>query len=634
MGCEQLHEFALSDIVNIISGIKEIRKDRKEEKMIAGYTSLSKAASNLTCVFPILISRNVPINTAQIITKACERDDVSMLQILFAAMSISQAEDGIQYVKSIHRNLKLGSGVDVDEFIRVMNNTLQQESTISDSQAYELLRADMRNINYTLPDSISERGLNEYTLIKEGAMYLLLEKLNNKVEFEKIAVPGKFNYDSATSAEIAKNAEDVALFYFYGDSLSVIKDKKDLYKVDTNGDYKFNLFFNDKYNDQLLDNIKSIYNFKGADANERAISVMNTLRNNLKSPDVGVLPRYNSIDDMDQRSRLIFKNYAALQMKEEGTDVAKLVRLILDGDSAQAQLRRLELQRIQLMNAEARAEENAKRLAKLDQDKLDLEKDKFEYQKERDKIQDDQNRVRAQQQYYTDLANRNSKMLLDTDVKKANELQPTLMNITFTRVVGKYKESQVPVAQSMVIGVKAKMVPLDSADIINRIINKNKDKNFFIKLFRATTREISFFKDLVFSVDKAKSDAISFSRKSKSSGIWKLLEKRSGKSKAARLMGTQNSAMAISTLIITAEEVEQIKKIANIDVEDPSVIAPIMDAYNLMGFGIVDDTLERFKLMRDNGERYYETYAYSALEKELADNTKAAVTALAAQARK
>ena len=54
--------------------------------------------------------------------------------------------------------------------------------------------------------------------------------------------------------------------------------------------------------------------------------------------------------------------------------------------------------------------------------------------------------------------------------------------------------------------------------------------------------------------------------------------------------------------------------------KNPKIAGSIMESYNLLAFGIVDDMMETFKIMRDNGDYSYETYAYSALEKELSDS--------------
>ena len=153
--------------------------------------------------------------------------------------------------------------------------------------------------------------------------------------------------------------------------------------------------------------------------------------------------------------------------------------------------------------------------------------------------------------------------LLDTDVKKANELIPSMMVVNYINA-----STGEPIPDQMVIGVKAKIYALDSIDIINRIKIKNHDHRGLLKFIKATTREISFFKDFLFAIDKAKVDALSQSRRGSSSKLWKILERRSTKSKIRRAMGRINDASAISTLVITQEEVEYLKKIENINLEN------------------------------------------------------------------
>ena len=104
--------------------------------------------------------------------------------------------------------------------------------------------------------------------------------------------------------------------------------------------------------------------------------------------------------------------------------------------------------------------------------------------------------------------------LIATDVKKANEVVPTMLVVNF---INDAEEN--PVETSMVIGVKAKIYPINSADVMERLYSRNQDNNGFLKLVRATTREISFFKDFVFAIDKAKIDALSSSRRGSSSKL-------------------------------------------------------------------------------------------------------------------
>lgn len=206
--------------------------------------------------------------------------------------------------------------------------------------------------------------------------------------------------------------------------------------------------------------------------------------------------------------------------------------------------------------------------------------------------------------------------LLDSDVKKCNELVPTMMVVNFCADV-----EGTPVFDNMVIGVKAKLYPVDSMDMINRIKLKNQDNNGLLKFIKATTREISFMRDFLFAIDKAKIDALSQSRRGSSSKLWKVLERRALKSKIRRTLSSTNDASAITTMVISQEEVEYLKKNENINVEDPSVIRPIFEAYNCMGFCIVDENMEVAKFIFDTGEDVYENMSFSHLERESSDNS-------------
>lgn len=205
--------------------------------------------------------------------------------------------------------------------------------------------------------------------------------------------------------------------------------------------------------------------------------------------------------------------------------------------------------------------------------------------------------------------------LMDSDVKKANELVPTIMIVNFVSNV-----DDCPIQNRLVIGVKAKVYPIDSKDIIERLYSKNVDNNGFLKFVRATTREISFVRDFLFAIDKAKIDALSQSRRGSSSKLWKILERRSLKSKVRRSLGQPNDASAISTLVISQEEVEYLKKTYNVHVDNPRVIRPIMEAYNLMSVCIVDELDEVANFIYDTGNDIYERVSFRSLERESSDN--------------
>ena len=219
-------------------------------------------------------------------------------------------------------------------------------------------------------------------------------------------------------------------------------------------------------------------------------------------------------------------------------------------------------------------------------------------------------------QDFKNMAEYRNKQILPSDIKKANELMPTTMIINFVSTSG-----DTPIEMhNVVIGIKAKLYAVDSMDIINRVISKNKDNNTLFNFIRATTREISFWKDFVFAIDKAKIDALSSSGRGSSSKIWKILERRAIKSRVSRSLGITNTATAITTLVMTQEEVEYLKKNERIDLEKSGTARAILDSYNLMGLVIVDKAMEVAKFIFDTGDDMYETLSFTHLEREGSDN--------------
>ena len=229
---------------------------------------------------------------------------------------------------------------------------------------------------------------------------------------------------------------------------------------------------------------------------------------------------------------------------------------------------------------------------------------------ENEKIKQRQNAVDSQRQQFT-------AMLLPSDVKKANEMQPTLMLVQF---YVNDKDRDLNVAQQFVCGVKSKLYAVGSDEILNKIITKNVDSDILLKLVKVSTREISFVKDFLLGLDEARLDALSKSRKGSGSRIFKALERRAIKGKIRRSLRMENSAKAISSLVISSEEAEELKKYENIDIYQPRTIIPIMEKLNLLYFAVVDTTAESVDIITD-GENEYETYSFTNLERESSDNT-------------
>lgn len=485
MSSDVIHETVIRDILDVVD---DVRKSDYIKGMRANdsFKSISNASDALTLVFPVLTSRNISVENATMIAKAVERKAVSMLQMLFSAINITNGTNGIEYLKKFHTNLQLDDRVTVDGFISFMDKfatVLADESGQYGPMGsrrflneYNKIKEDLKhNIDYVLPESMNEISLSDYKMV----------------------------YSKSLGKDVVLQIHEVK-------------------KGNTNG------------------NASTAGNGKGSYHNSRNVNSNNKSSNNTNNSN-------NIMATSNSNNKSVTNNYY-------GSGGG---RVYFD----------------------------------------DNEENPVDYK---------------QAKYYSDVI---KNQLLDSDVKKANELVPTMMVINFVT-----NADTNPVQNSLVIGVKAKVYPIDSKDMIERLYSKNVDNNGFLKFVRATTREISFVKDFLFAIDKAKIDALSTSRKGSSSKLWKILERRTLKSRIRRALGQPNDASAISTLVISQEEVEYLKKVYNVHVDIPAVIRPIMEAYNLMAVCIVDELNEVANFIYDTGNDVYERVAFRSLERESADN--------------
>ena len=207
--------------------------------------------------------------------------------------------------------------------------------------------------------------------------------------------------------------------------------------------------------------------------------------------------------------------------------------------------------------------------------------------------------------------------IIPSDVKKINEMVPTMVIVNFTTM-----DKEVPITQQVVIGVKAKLYPVDSMDVVNKLATKHVDGNIMLKLVKASTREISFVKDLIFAIDNAKLAAIANSKHgSKTNRLLKVLERRALGGKIRKTFKMNNAYKAISTLVISREEADYVMQQHNIDLTSVKVIRPIMEKLNLMMFIIADETTESIEMIMDSGDDVYETLTFSQLEREASDSS-------------
>lgn len=192
----------------------------------------------------------------------------------------------------------------------------------------------------------------------------------------------------------------------------------------------------------------------------------------------------------------------------------------------------------------------------------------------------------------------------DTDIKKVNNMMPSILVI-------KLHNEKSNITTNVAIGVKAKIQYVPQDEVIYRISSKNKDKNMLFNFIRSTTREISFLKDFLFALDKAKLDAIKIQKSSNS--VWKILERRAVRNRV-RLLNSDGGYGGIVSLVISADTLATLNKEYDFKASI-SEVENLISQYNLLAFFVADDVNERTTYLFDDASRQFTTMSYTALEK-------------------
>lgn len=511
---DQIHESIVKDIFDMYNGIKDMADGElsdmiRKHKNTRAISSIARKSNDLICVFPVLASRNISMDVQAMAAKAIEKNCVAMLQMLFSAMQLSDADNAFDFIQTFHTNInKSAKAISLDDVVQIADAIGIADSAIQvggkvDYSIIEQVRRDMKNLNYYFESDIPKP-------LAEGFVC-------------NLDPSGKYIVHVETR-QLMSEADDP------------------------------------NYTDIL---------------------------------DYNVDPEFK---------RLVDSNRA------KDSEIRRL--------SADNEWLRKERENMQ-STYEKKYDLQAKRLEKLQGDYGKLHARNFEIEGERET-----NKYRAEMRKNLAQAKKDntdffSKQVLNTEYKKANELMPTLMVVNFKAKTDTGYET----IDSVVIGVKAKLYPMASEDMITHLVSKAKDANWMQKFIKASTREISFFKDFLFAIDKAKVDALSMSRKGSANKMWKVLERRANKSRFNKLMARSNDATAITTVLLSQNEVDFIKKEFQIDITDVYNTRILMEKYNLLGISVVDESLEIAKFMWDTGEDLWETVSFNNLERESNDNT-------------
>jgi hypothetical protein len=454
-----LHETILRDVMDFVDNVKDsdILKFAKKVKQ-NDFKSISSKTAGLTLVFPVITSPNTNIKTATMVAKAQERQAVSMLQLFFSAVNISGAKDGFDFIKQFHNNLDSSGSMSVDKFIDVMDDiSTYKENAFVREEGLQKIKQDMRNLNFYFESNYSDKSLGKY--------YVTNRANNPRVIYEN-------DYHARTT------------------SFPQPMDYGLLYNTQT-GEF---------------------INMMGADPSSYYTRVNNFMSAYNRSETL--------INDKDKAAATLADDNARQQSDDayKGASLANQIRN--NREKSQLDKQKFAYQQAQdKANAEYRLSQD-NTVNKLNQDKFGYQQDKDAQDfNEKKRMNDEQirnNRLndalaqnrdereaketdrKANRDEFNDRRERLTHQLVDNDVKKANELIPTIMVVNFNQIIQPNPDvAPIIVPAQVLIGVKAKIYTVDSGEIINRIISKNRDSHGLLNLIKATTRETSFLKDLL-----------------------------------------------------------------------------------------------------------------------------------------
>ena len=98
-----VHEGVIKDIVDILSDKEFIKKAKNKlpffkDKDKTYIPNIAKATSDLVLTFPVIVDESVDLASAKIIAKSVEQRMVSMLQMLFAAIDITNNQNAFDFI--------------------------------------------------------------------------------------------------------------------------------------------------------------------------------------------------------------------------------------------------------------------------------------------------------------------------------------------------------------------------------------------------------------------------------------------------------------------------------------------------------------------------------------------------------
>ena len=606
----QLNEaggLTVDKLFDIASGVITAQVGSSKKKDSYSYSSIAKAASKLIAVFPVLSSRTVSTDTANMVSKYIEQTACQFFILALQQANISTAQSGIEYLKQYHQNLE-GNGTGA--IISSMQTWID---------AY-------RNGKVTESGSIS------------GSMYNNLIDENSMIDYDQILEADKdLTISSADMRDLMQLMAENANIQFYDTKLNPISINDYIVNEFADGTYHVSIkpmFLsegkrgNKNNNNRNNNGGNTVWSNTGNSSNNGRGGLRKEYRDKIgkNKPDPNNPGNYTpSIYTRQELEKMqadadADRKYRDEQRKNDehkhDREYESKIRHRNDGEHREDR---------RWTKKERQWKEEDREEAKKDKQKKDKEHDEDRDWTKKEREWRTQDRAAAARRDFEDSMARSSSgknvgILRDQDIKKMNDAAPALLVVKFYH---SYKDengntvvSNVPT--EFIIGVKSHLIPVTTSEILRRIMNDNKDGKKFMTFMRAITGELKA-SEIILGMSRIKDDVKSCKVKGAYGDTWKLLSNRAAAAREQIKQGKRNDFSAITTVLISQADADELFHEENIDISDPKNALHFMRSYNLMGFVIADDATEVLKIMLDNGSGMFEERAYSMLERDNQD---------------
>lgn len=539
---------------DILDGAKTVTSTIKGLKIKTPNQSVAKQASNGVLQFPVLASTALGINEQRLVTKAIERECVSFVAVMTSINSVTDAKDIKEYLGAFHQN-----------YDNTLKNAAGEIMVNKLREAFEI-----PTTNYSELQNIK---------LSEATAKLLLK--NTKDENDNLL----FN-------------EETDVFLNYSDlnesermtTNAIILEACSKRKNEGCGDKTCKN--NDEYTEVCDTEAceKKASKFKSSQGVDSIV-----LKEDGNYSNHIFLIRNIENDDL----RLVETAYFPVEtISESFTSIKSNIKALSDS---------------LLETYESPYNESVLNEATIRNDNFAYVGTGYVKDKLTGKLSETSKLSEANEEAVSKLSSQSK--VSNAEIKKTNEIAPTLLNITTY-----FKDDNGGLhGVDYIIGVKAVLHPISTDSMMENLVNVFKRGKAFHNTMKLTTGEISFVKDYLFAVDRIKKDV---NTKFRDNGWWNRLLR--SKKENAMLIAMSKGTKQLppnASIVISEDEVERIKIDHNIDLDLEKNVLDVMNKLHLLGFVIVDPSTETVKMITDN-KTSFSLYTFADLEVKDKDSSR------------